>query len=122
MMGISREEVFRAACELPVYDRNQLAGLLYDSLPDEEEVEEAVAVEAHRRWLDLERGEVEGIPGEQVIETLRARRNRLTAVVLLDRDVAVVFPDQDSVNRALRALAQIINEHATGATREKGDG
>lgn len=33
-------------------------------------------------------------------------------VVLLDPDVAEVFPDAESVNRALRALAQIIREQA----------
>lgn len=31
-----------------------------------------------------------------------------TNVVVLDPDVARVFPDADSVNRALRALAEII--------------
>ncbi len=33
-------------------------------------------------------------------------------VVLLDADVAEVFPDAESVNRALRALAQIIRDQA----------
>ena len=37
---------------------------------------------------------------------------RGTSVVLLDPDVAEVFPDAASVNRALRALAQIIKDHA----------
>jgi hypothetical protein len=37
---------------------------------------------------------------------------RDTTVVLLDPDVAEVFPDAESVNRALRALAQIIKEQA----------
>ena len=32
-------------------------------------------------------------------------------VVTLDPDVAAVFPDSESVNRALRALAGIIQEH-----------
>ena len=36
-------------------------------------------------------------------------------VVLLDPDVAEVFPDAESVNRALRALAQIIKEQAAKA-------
>jgi hypothetical protein len=34
-------------------------------------------------------------------------------VVVLDPDVAAVFPNAESVNRALRALAQIIKEQAT---------
>jgi hypothetical protein len=32
-------------------------------------------------------------------------------VVVLDPDVARVFPDSESVNRALRALAEIIQHH-----------
>ena len=36
-------------------------------------------------------------------------------VVVLDPDVAVVFPDSDSVNRALRALVDIIRQHSTDA-------
>jgi hypothetical protein len=34
-----------------------------------------------------------------------------TNLVRLDADVAAVFPDSDSVNRALRAIASIIQEH-----------
>jgi hypothetical protein len=41
-----------------------------------------------------------------------ARYARDATVVLLDPDVAEVFPDAESVNRALRALAQIIKEQA----------
>lgn len=40
------------------------------------------------------------------------RYARDATVVLLDPDVAEVFPDAESVNRALRALAQIIKEQA----------
>jgi hypothetical protein len=36
-----------------------------------------------------------------------------TNIVLLDPDVAEVFPDSESVNRALRALAGIIREQQT---------
>ena len=38
------------------------------------------------------------------------RYGRGTNVVLLDPDVAEVFPDSEAVNRALRALAGIIRE------------
>ena len=41
-----------------------------------------------------------------------ARYARGTNLVLLEPDVADVFPDSASVNRALRALAQIIKEQA----------
>lgn len=40
------------------------------------------------------------------------RYARGTNLVLLDPDVAKVFPDSVSVNRALRALAEIIHERA----------
>lgn len=40
------------------------------------------------------------------------RYARDATVVLLDPDVAEVFPDAESVNRALRALAQIIKDQA----------
>jgi hypothetical protein len=35
-------------------------------------------------------------------------------VVVLEPDVAEVFPDAESVNRALRASAEIIRERAPG--------
>lgn len=38
-----------------------------------------------------------------------------TNVVLLDSDVAKVFPDSESVNRALRALVTIIQERSPTA-------
>lgn len=41
------------------------------------------------------------------------RYARDSVVVLLDADVAEIFPDDESVNRALRALAQIIREPAS---------
>jgi hypothetical protein len=42
-----------------------------------------------------------------------ARYAEGTNVVLLDPDVAEVFPDSVSVNRALRALAEIIREQSS---------
>jgi hypothetical protein len=41
------------------------------------------------------------------------RYARGTNLVRLDPDVAAVFPDSESVNRALRALADIIHERTT---------
>jgi hypothetical protein len=51
-----------------------------------------------------------------------ARYAEGTNVVLLDPDVWEVFPDSESVNRALRALVQIIKERseAACAAREGG--
>lgn len=41
-----------------------------------------------------------------------------TNLVRLDADVAAVFRDSDSVNRALRALAGIIQEHKAGTAAD----
>ena len=35
-----------------------------------------------------------------------------TNIVVIDPDVAEIFPDHDSVNRALRTLAKIIKERS----------
>jgi len=52
---------------------------------------------------DFSRGEV-GKYAKQYIEG--------TNVVLLDPDVAKVFPDSEAVNQALRAIAQIIQQRS----------
>lgn len=38
--------------------------------------EEGVEAEAHRRYLELENGQSEGVDGDEVIAQLRARRRR----------------------------------------------
>ena len=38
-------------------------------------------------------------------------RRKETNVVMIDKDVAAVFPDANSVNQALRALASVIRKH-----------
>jgi hypothetical protein len=45
-----------------------------------------------------------------------------TIMVVLDPDVAEVFPDPNSVNKALRAVGYIIRDHArkTGRRRSAG--
>ena len=45
-----------------------------------------------------------------------------TIMVVLDPDVAEVFPDRESVNNALRSLSQIIRDRArkTGRRRSAG--
>lgn len=40
-------------------------------------------------------------------------------MVVLDPDVAEVFPDPESVNRALRVLGQIIQERTRKSTRQR---
>jgi putative addiction module component (TIGR02574 family) len=57
------KRLFRDAFELPENERATLAGLLIESIegaPDPD-VEEAWAIEAERRWREIESGEVETI-------------------------------------------------------------
>jgi hypothetical protein len=43
-----------------------------------------------------------------------------TNVVVLDPDVSEVFADSTSVNRALRALAEVIHDQASAKNARKG--
>jgi putative addiction module component (TIGR02574 family) len=71
-MAISREEVFRKALGLDASDRNELVGLLIDSLDPETEqgAEAAWLQEIDRRARDLDSGTVQTIPWEIVRERL----------------------------------------------------
>lgn len=62
------KKLFQDAFELPENDRATLAGLLIESIepPPDPEVEEAWAVEAERRWREIESGAVQTIPWEEV--------------------------------------------------------
>lgn len=63
------------ALELDENDRAELARVLLLSLeaPPDEEVEQAWAVEAERRYRELASGAVEAIPSEEVLAAARAR-------------------------------------------------
>jgi putative addiction module component (TIGR02574 family) len=67
-MARDLRKVFREAFELPENDRATLAGLLIESIeaPPDPEVEEQWAIEAERRWRQIEGGDVETIPWEEV--------------------------------------------------------
>jgi putative addiction module component (TIGR02574 family) len=74
-MARDLKNVFREVFELPENDRATLAGLLIESLepaPDAE-VEEAWAVEAERRWREIDSGAVQTIPWEEVRAKLYRR-------------------------------------------------
>lgn len=60
----------------PAEVRDYLANLLIETLDGSEADEDEIEAEAHRRYVELERGEVEGIDGDEVIAQLRARRHR----------------------------------------------
>ncbi len=61
-------DLFQKACDLPEKERATLAGLLIESLDSEWEagVDEAWGKEIDRRIAELESGEVESIPWEEV--------------------------------------------------------
>jgi putative addiction module component (TIGR02574 family) len=67
-MARDLRKVFREAFELPENDRATLAGLLIESIegPPDAAVEEEWAIEAERRWREIEAGQVETIPWEEV--------------------------------------------------------
>ena len=67
-MARDLKKLFREAFDLPESDRATLAGLLIESLEDapDPDVEEAWAVVAERRWREIESGNVQTIPWEEV--------------------------------------------------------
>lgn len=74
-MARDLKTLFREAFELPEQERATLAGLLIESIegaPDPD-VEEAWAIEAERRWREIDSGQVETIPWEEVRAKLYRR-------------------------------------------------
>jgi len=67
-MATELKQIFREALDLPDDERATLAGLLIESLEEEPDgdVESAWAVEAERRWQEIESGAVQTIPWEEV--------------------------------------------------------
>ena len=74
-MARDLKKLFREAFDLPESDRATLAGLLIESLEDapDSDVEEAWAVVAERRWREIESGNVQTIPWEEVRAKLYRR-------------------------------------------------
>jgi len=68
-------ELKQKAAQLPEAERAELALVLIESLdgPADAGVEEAWRVEIEHRVAQVERGEVELIPGDEVFERLRRR-------------------------------------------------
>ena len=68
-------ELKEKAAQLSEAERAELALALIESLdgPAEADVEEAWRVEIERRVAQVERGEVQLIPGDEVFERLRRR-------------------------------------------------
>ena len=69
------EEIISAALSLPASTRAMLAEHLLESLDadDQKRIDEPWAEEAERRDKEIEDGVVTPIPGEEVLNRLRAR-------------------------------------------------
>ena len=71
------DELMDEAMSLPVELRAQLIDKLLKSLnPAQAEIDELWAVEAEKRVADIEAGQVQPIPGEEVFEKVRKRLNQ----------------------------------------------
>ena len=70
-------EVLRAALLLPEADRADIADKLLMSLDasDQREIDALWAQEAESRIESYDRGEIEAIPGEEVLAAVKARRS-----------------------------------------------
>ena len=77
-MPIIADKVFDEALSLPANDRLGLVEkLLYSlNLPTQGEIDNLWAEEAERRVGEIDRGDVELIPGEKVFEKIRQKYAR----------------------------------------------
>ncbi|HBP89311.1 MAG TPA: addiction module antitoxin RelB [Nitrospiraceae bacterium] len=77
-MGIATDKLLEEALLLPADERASLVEKLLQSLnlPTEAEVDRLWVEEAERRVSQIEAGEVEVIPGEQVFAKIRAKYQR----------------------------------------------
>lgn len=71
-MTIREHEIESAAMQMPRSSRARLAEMLLVSLDEEDEIEAAWGDEIERRVREIDAGEVELIPGEQVTAELRS--------------------------------------------------
>jgi putative addiction module component (TIGR02574 family) len=71
---ISKDKLIAEAISLPIEIRLQLVEKILESLnPSHKDVDELWAVEAERRVADIDKGEVETVPGEEVFSKLHNR-------------------------------------------------
>ncbi|HET6890243.1 MAG TPA: addiction module protein [Pyrinomonadaceae bacterium] len=76
-MSTSYDEIKNAALELPFEARAKLVGEILNSLESsQEEIDAAWRAEIERRVKEIEKGEVELIPGAQVMRELRNQLKR----------------------------------------------
>jgi putative addiction module component (TIGR02574 family) len=71
---ISKDKLISEAISLPIDIRLQLVEKLLESLnPSRKDIDELWAIEAERRVAEIEKGEVDTVPGEEVFRKLRSR-------------------------------------------------
>jgi putative addiction module component (TIGR02574 family) len=70
---VSVHDVEAEALKLPSHERARLAEVLIASLDEEDEVAQAWASEAERRYEELRSGVVKAVPADQVFARIRAR-------------------------------------------------
>jgi len=71
---ISKDELISEAISLPVEIRLQVVEKILESLnPSHKDIDELWAVEAERRVAEIEKGEVETVPGDEVFRKLHDR-------------------------------------------------
>jgi hypothetical protein len=75
-MSMTLEQLETELRSQPEEVRDYLANMLMETLDPADVDDDAVEAEAHRRYLELESGDVAGIDGDEVIAQLRARRQR----------------------------------------------
>ncbi len=70
---MSVQELESEILKLPSHERARLAELLIASLDEEDEITQAWADEAERRYQELRSGTVQAIPSEEVFARVRSR-------------------------------------------------
>jgi putative addiction module component (TIGR02574 family) len=72
-MKATTQQLKKAVVRLPFHDRQEIAEALIASFATGAEVEAYWDVEVERRWEEVQRGEVKGIPAEEAIRMLRKK-------------------------------------------------
>jgi len=71
---ISKDELISEAISLPIEIRLQVVEKILESLnPSHKDIDELWAIEAERRVAEIEKGEVETVPGDEVFRKLHDR-------------------------------------------------
>lgn len=74
---LTTNELIDEAISLPVELRAQLVDKLLRSLnPSQDEIDKLWAIEAERRVAEIESGQVQTTPGDEVFEEFRKRLNQ----------------------------------------------